>query len=174
MIEKNERGIFMSAEDQLYISLEKIVKLQKSLYIIALKKRDSLKADDIEALRQIMKEELKHIKAIEVVNKEREMIQHQLATELLISKKKLTMSNLLESDRLNNKEKLRNIQVELLEQTQKLKEINELNQQLLQQSLNFVNLNLDMILGQQEFNNYSDRSSEEAEGNKRSLFDSQA
>ncbi|MCM3443758.1 flagellar export chaperone FlgN [Metabacillus halosaccharovorans] len=164
----------MSAEDQLYISLEKIVKLQKSLYIIALKKRDSLKADDIEALRQIMKEELKHIKAIEVVNKEREMIQHQLATELLISKKKLTMSNLLESDRLNNKEKLRNIQVELLEQTQKLKEINELNQQLLQQSLNFVNLNLDMILGQQEFNNYSDRSSEEAEGNKRSLFDSQA
>lgn len=164
----------MSAEDQLYISLEKIVKLQKSLYIIASKKKDILKADDIKALGQIMKEELKHIKAIEAVNKEREIIQHQLATKLLIPKEKLTMSELLESDRLKNKEKLRNIQGELLEQTQKLKDINELNQQLLQQSLNFVNLNLDMILGQQEFNNYTDRSSEEAEGNKRSLFDSQA
>ncbi|MFD2679308.1 flagellar protein FlgN [Bacillus seohaeanensis] len=165
----------MSAENRLLTVLEKIVKLQKSLHQIALKKTDILKADDIEALGQLMKDELKHIKAIEMVNGEREQIQRQLANELLLPPTNITISQLLKSSMLKDKESLRKLQVKLVKQTQSLKEINEFNQQLLQQSLNFVNLNLDLVLGQQESGNYTDNSSnEEEESTSRSLFDSKA
>jgi FlgN protein len=164
----------MSAENLLLNVLEKMVKLQKSLYQIALKKTDILKADDIEALGQLMKDELKHIKAIEMVNGERERIQRQLAIELSLSPANITISELLKSSILKDKEGLKRLQTELVEQTQSLKEINEFNQQLLQQSLNFVNLNLDLVLGQQELGNYTDNSSDEEEGTSRSLFDSKA
>jgi FlgN protein len=165
----------MSAENRLLTVLEKIVKLQKSLHQIALEKTDILKADDIEALGQLMKDELKHIKAIEMVNGEREQIQRQLANELLLPPTNITISQLLKSSMLKDKESLRKLQVKLVEQTQSLKEINEFNQQLLQQSLNFVNLNLDLVLGQQESGNYTDNSSnEEEESTSRSLFDSKA
>jgi hypothetical protein len=165
----------MSAEKRLLTVLEKIVKLQKSLHQIALKKTDILKADDIEALGQLMKDELKHIKAVEMVNGEREQIQRQLANELLLPPTNITISQLLKSSMLKDKESLRKLQVKLVEQTQSLKEINEFNQQLLQQSLNFVNLNLDLVLGQQESGNYTDNSSnEEEESTSRSLFDSKA
>jgi hypothetical protein len=164
----------MSAEDLLLNVLEKMVKLQKSLYQIALKKTDILKADDIEALGQLMKDELKHIKAIEMVNGERERIQRQLANELSLPPTNITISELLKSSILKDKESLKRLQTELVEQTQSLKEINEFNQQLLQQSLNFVNLNLDLVLGQQELDNYTDNSSNEEESTSRSLFDSKA
>jgi hypothetical protein len=165
----------MSAENRLLTVLEKIVKLQKSLHQIALKKTDILKADDIEALGQLMKDELKHIKAIEMVNGEREQIQRQLANELLLPPTNITISQLLKSSMLKDKEILRKLQVKLVEQTQSLKEINEFNQQLLQQSLNFVNLNLDLVLGQQESSNYTDNTSNEEESTaSRSLFDSKA
>jgi hypothetical protein len=164
----------MSAENLLLNILEKMVKLQKSLYQIALKKMDILKADDIEALGQLMKDELKHIKAIEMVNGERDRIQRQLANELLLPPTNITISELLKSSILKDKESLKRLQNELVEQTQSLKEINEFNQQLLQQSLNFVNLNLDLVLGQQELGNYTDNSSDEEESTSRSLFDSKA
>jgi hypothetical protein len=165
----------MSAENRLLTVLEKIVKLQKSLHQIALKKTDILKADDIEALGQLMKDELKHIKAIEMVNGEREQIQRQLANELLLPPTNITISQLLKSSMLEDKESLQKLQVKLVEQTQSLKEINEFNQQLLQQSLNFVNLNLDLVLGQQESSNYTDNTSNEEESTaSRSLFDSKA
>ncbi|HZH62647.1 MAG TPA: flagellar protein FlgN [Metabacillus sp.] len=159
----------MSAEEKLFDCLRKIVKLQKSLYQIALKKTDILKADDVEALGQLMKEEIKHIKAIEIIDKEREQLQSQLSSG------EMTISELLQSSLIKNKEGLQNLQLKLVEQTQKLKELNELNQQLLQQSLNFINLNLDILLGQQESNNYTDDpSSSQDEGTSRSLFDSRA
>jgi hypothetical protein len=164
----------MSAESQLLNVLEKMVKLQKSLYQIALNKTDVLKADDIEALGQLMKDELKHIKAIEMVNGEREQIQRRLAIELSLSPATITISDLLQSSILKDKESLKRLQLELVEQTKSLKEINEFNQQLLQQSLNFVNLNLDLVLGQQESSNYTGNSSDEEENTNRSLFDSKA
>jgi hypothetical protein len=165
----------MSAEDLLLNILEKMVKLQKSLYQIALKKTDILKADDIEALGQLIKDELKHIKAIEMVNGERERIQPQLANELSLPPTNITISELLKSSILKDKEGLKRLQLELVEQTQSLQEVNEFNQQLLQQSLNFVNLNLDLVLGQQESGNYTDNNSNEEETNaSRSLFDSKA
>jgi FlgN protein len=164
----------MSAETQLFNVLEKMVKLQKSLYQIALKKTDILKADDIEALNLLMKDELKHIKAIEMVNREREQIQQRLANELSLPPATITISDLLQSSMLKDKESLRRVQLELVEQTQGLKEVNEFNQQLLQQSLNFVNLNLDLVLGQQDSGNYTEDTSNEGEQSNRSLFDSKA
>lgn len=164
----------MSVEDQLCHNLEKILKLQKSLHQIALKKTEIIKADNIEALGELMKDELKHIKAIEVLNNEREKIQHQLANEISISPQSLTISDLLSSDKIQDKEKLRNLQQKLVDQMKILKEINELNQDLLQHSLNFVNLNLDLLLGQQESSNYNDQSSDETQSINRSIFDSKA
>ncbi|WP_175640278.1 flagellar protein FlgN [Metabacillus schmidteae] len=161
----------MSAEKQLFDCLGKILKLQKSLFQIAKKKTDIIKADDIDALGQLLKDELKHVKAIEMLDKERENVQLQLGSHSSVH---ITISDLLQSSSLNDKEGLKVLQHQLVEQTQKLKEVNELNQQLLQQSLNYINLNLDLLLGQQESSNYTDNNSNKEEGTSRSLFDSRA
>jgi hypothetical protein len=108
------------------------------------------------------------------VNREREQIQRQLANELSLRPSAITISDLLQSSMLKDKESLRRVQLELVEQTQGLKEVNEFNQQLLQQSLNFVNLNLDLVLGQQDSGNYTEDTSNEDEQSNRSLFDSKA
>ena len=54
-----------------------------------------------------------------------------------------------------------------------LKDINELNQQLIQQSLQFVNLQLDLLLPN-ELDNYSKEQAGQEPMPKLSLFDSKA
>lgn len=163
----------MSNETQLHELLKKIIKLQKSLYQLAIKKTEMLKSNDIEGLGHLIKDELSHIKALEALHKTREQLQEAIGREYDCPFKIDTMSDLVRVNGIVQKESLKKFQNELIAITEQLKTQNTLNQELLNQSLQFVNLNLDLFFGQQDSGNYSPLQSEEEDA-ARPIFTSKA
>ena len=161
----------MYNEAQLHELLRKILKLQKSLYQLSIKKTEMLKGNDIEGLGQLIKEELSHIKALEALHKTREQLQSAIGRDYDCPFKIDTMSDLLRVNGIVEKEFLKEIQNELIHITEQLRTQNTLNQELLNQSLQFVNLNLDLFFGQLDSGNYSPLQSEE-EDSARPIFNS--
>ncbi|GMB09136.1 flagellar protein FlgN [Thermolongibacillus altinsuensis] len=151
--------------------LEKHVKLHKGLLELAKKKTEALKKGDMEALSEMMKEEQTYIAAINQVERERIRV-----VEAMVGKedeRTLTACiSLAEGTERATLEKLRD---DLTAVISELKNVNQLNQQLTQQSLEFVNVMLDMLMPQPQNVNYAapNRVPNSYEVG-RSLFDSKA
>lgn len=139
----------MSAEN-LIASMEKLYKLHKGLYDIAVKKTDIIKKGDMDALNQVLKDEQKYVAAIATIEKERQ----QAACVLVPNQENPTVSDCY--DLLNEIEQfqLAEIANSLSELVFELKEQNFLNQQLIHQSLQFVNMSLNLFNPQPEAINY--------------------
>jgi flagellar biosynthesis/type III secretory pathway chaperone len=156
---------------QLIKLLEKHVKLHKGLLELANKKTEVLKKGDMEALSGIMKEEQKYIAAINQVERERIHVVEAMVSE----KDERTLTNCISLAEGTERAMLEKLRDDLTAVISELKDINLLNQQLTQQSLQFVNVMLDMLMPQPLEVNYGAPSKATApyEGG-RSLFDSKA
>ncbi|MBB5324263.1 flagellar biosynthesis/type III secretory pathway chaperone [Anoxybacillus tepidamans] len=147
--------------------LEKQVKLHKSLYQLALKKTEALKKQDIEMLTALMKDEQKHIFAIQQLENNRLyfMQQHGLA--------EATMTSCIE--RADGQERLQLMELyeQLVHFIEQIKEVNDLNRQLTEQALQFIYLTLDMMMPQTQPVNYSKTNTYD-EPLERSVFESKA
>ncbi|RFU67418.1 flagellar protein FlgN [Bacillus sp. V59.32b] len=162
----------MSAE-HIQASLEKLVELHRSLNELATKKTEIIKQGDTEALNQLLMDEQKHIKAIEATEKER---QTAVAAFLEIEGQEAepsTITRVLELLSPNDEEALNRLKEELILEAETLKEQNYLNQQLVYQSLQFVNVTLDMLLPQNKQFNYDKPAKPKQQGSN-SMFDSRA
>lgn len=158
---------------QIQTSLEKLVKLHKSLNNLANKKTEIVKLGDTDALNQLLMDEQKHIKAIEATEKERQTA----VTGFLQSKGQAaepsTISKVIELSSPTEAEALHRLKDQLIEEAGKLKEQNYLNQQLIYQSLRFVNITLDMLRPQNQQFNYEKPAQQKQQGSN-SMFDSRA
>ncbi|MFE8701665.1 flagellar protein FlgN [Cytobacillus sp. FJAT-54145] len=153
--------------------LEKLLLLQKSLSKLAVHKTDIIKAGDVQALSSLMKEEQNHLQAIKqiessLISQVKKVIQPSVSSQL-------TLTNLVDMVNGPEKQVMKGLQSELEEQMLILKNQNELNQELLHQSLQFINLSLDLLLPEIDSYNYesSDGVDTKPQSN-RSLFDSKA
>lgn len=127
--------------------LQQQIKLHKSLLELAKRKTAVIKENELDQLNQLIKDEQKHIQAIGALEMKRQQIQTQ--------------------------EDVQSEKDELLQVIIDLKAVNELNQDLLTQSMQFVSLNLDLMMPQPDSINYSKKDSEDDQP-VRSMFDSQA
>jgi flagellar biosynthesis/type III secretory pathway chaperone len=151
--------------------LEKHVKLHKGLLELATKKTEVLKKGDMEALSGIMKQEQKYIAAINQVERERVRV-----VEAMVSgEEERTLTACISRTEGPERTMLEKLRDDLTEVVSELKNINLLNQQLTEQSLQFVNVMLDMIMPQPPEVNYGapNKATTSYEGG-RSLFDSKA
>lgn len=121
--------------------LKKQKELYESLYLLAVKKMEIVKKNNIDALNQIMKDEQTHISAIHVLESEREQLMEKMAN----GKKPFTLSDCINIANNQEKEVLTEISEQLVTLLEKLKEQNDLNQQLLYQSLQFINFSLNLL-----------------------------
>ncbi|WP_019153845.1 flagellar protein FlgN [Robertmurraya massiliosenegalensis] len=140
----------MSAE-RLFKLMEQLLKLHKSLLGIAVKKTDIIKKSDIEPLELVLKEEQKHIAAIRKIEEEREKSTSALFPNL----DSPTIKDCIEVMDGTEKQRLTEVANNLNNVLKELKEQNHLNQQLIQQSLHFVNVTLNLFTPQPESINYS-------------------
>ncbi|MDZ5711475.1 flagellar protein FlgN [Jeotgalibacillus haloalkalitolerans] len=127
--------------------LHQQLKLHKSLLELAKQKTAVIKENNLDQLNQLIKDEQKHIQAISALETKRQQ--------------------------LNTLEDLQAEKGELLHVIIELKSVNELNQDLLTQSMQLVSLNLDMLMPQPDSINYSKEDSDDDQP-VRSMFDSQA
>ncbi|KIL46587.1 hypothetical protein KP77_27140 [Jeotgalibacillus alimentarius] len=134
-------------EHSLKALLQQQITLHKSLLELAKQKTEIIKVNNIEQLNQLIKDEQKHIRAISSLESKR--------------------------GQLDPNGDIQEEKAELLHVILKLKEVNELNQDLLTQSMQLVSLNLDLMMPQPDSMNYS-KDNEENDQPGRSMFDSQA
>ena len=160
-------------------TLEKLEKMHRSLFDLALKKTDYIKSNDLEALDALIKTEQAHVAAIETLEQQR-----QEQVELYLDEKEYsytdvpTVANVIDASQgEQGLQQVILLRERLVEVVEKLKSQNDLNQKLVFQSLQFINVSLNMLRPQTttEQMNYSDSEIRgENKVGKKSYFNSQA
>ncbi|PLT35710.1 flagellar protein FlgN [Bacillus sp. V5-8f] len=143
----------MSAR-QIILLLEKLVDLHKNLGELANSKTEIIKKGDIGALQGLLLEEQKLIKAIQSLEKERETVTREMVDKAGAADEAFTITRVIEYSSTSEAEALQELKDELLEEVAKLKDRNHLNQQLLQQSLQFLNISMELLVPREQTYNY--------------------
>ncbi|WP_404427551.1 flagellar protein FlgN [Ureibacillus chungkukjangi] len=157
--------------------LEKLEKMHKSLLELSLAKTELVKKGDMEGLDTIIKNEQSHVAAIEVLEKQRlQMVTDYLRAKGIALVDTPTVAHVIEAaETEEERNQLNEVSNQLISVIANLKKQNELNQQLVFQSLKFVNMSLDMMRPQPEQINYSgNQAADQNNAAKKSIFDSQA
>lgn len=156
-------------------SLKNLEKMHKSLLSLAYDKTEIIKNGDMDALDQILKDEQAHLAAIAQMDAHRQ----NAVKDYLTSKGKRisqapTVIDVLEVTSKEEGRRLEEARDRLLHAIHDLKWQNDLNQKLTYQSLQFVNLSLDMVRPQPESVNYTKTEIQgQAKSKKQINFDSQ-
>ncbi|KAF0825032.1 flagellar protein FlgN [Cytobacillus firmus] len=164
----------MSAE-QIQHQLQNLVLLYKSLNQLAQKKTEIIKKGDADALNTLMLDEQKHLKGIQTCEKQLLDEAKGFLQEQGFLEEHPSLDDCISHSVSHEKEILLNLKNELQEQVDKLKQQNDLNQQLLEQSLQFVNMSLDLLMPSIDSFNYDHPGgAQDLAEEKRSIFDSKA
>lgn len=151
-------------------SLQKLLEHHASLNEIAQQKTEALKKNDGNELNALLRKEQKLISAIESEEQRRKLAAAKLGDE----SDSPTITEIAAMLSTAEKERLLDLQSRLVKEVKQLKEANDLNQQLLHYSLQFINLTIDLLAPEPELSNYSRTNDQEPQGSGRSLFDSKA
>ncbi|MGM0876454.1 MAG: flagellar protein FlgN [Bacillota bacterium] len=151
-------------------TLEKLLQLHQHLHKVTLQKTESLKGENVEELRELLKQEQKFVQAIKQVEVER----IQLTVEFLEREDELTLTACIEKATGYEQEKLKEISKEFTETMDKLKATNQLNKELTKQALQLAAITLDMIMPQESDFNYNKPNDKTNDKQRRSFFDSKA
>lgn len=149
--------------------LEAQAKLHESLYKLALRKTEALKKNDVDALTALMNEEQKHIFAIRQFEERRV----RWMEKTFPNTQNMTITRCIELADETERRKLTELYERLTETITQLKQANELNKQLLEQSLQFVSAMLDVVMPSAQPITYNETNQYEDLSN-RSIFESKA
>lgn len=155
-------------------TLHNTLLLHKSLNQLAKKKTEILKTGDTEALNSLLKEEKKHIQAIYKFELERIEVSKALLSKSDRQIDNPTITDCIEVANISDKQKLTKLKVELQSQINALADRNKLNQQMLEQSLQFVNMSLDILMPDIDTFNYERPGYTGQYEDGRSIFNSKA
>ena len=154
-------------------SLQALTRIHEELLEVSKRKTDIIKEGSIEKLQAILAEERKYIKVLEQAEQKRQKEVEKWYTDQQLPLEEMTITNMLHmlTDK-QDQQVLENVTIQLTEAITELKQQEQLNQTLIQQSMQFVQLSLDMLSPTIQNMNYG--KSKDREGAKRSVFDSKA
>lgn len=156
--------------------MNKLGSLHQSLLTLSKEKTEHLKEGNMADLQSLLVTERKHIQAINQVESEREKLAHQWFQARGLQDQQPTVSAMLAEVAVDKeKDQLQAAFEQLIYVLAELKQQEQLNQQLTQQSLQFVELSMDMLQPSMKNMNYGKPNAKGTDtGSKRSLFDSKA
>lgn len=153
--------------------LKNLVKAQKGLLETSIQKTEEIKAGQVDQLQATLIKERKALHNIEQIESKRIEAVNQWFVEYSLPLEQATITEMLENlTNEHDKNELEIVATDLTETILKLKQQEQLNQALIQQSMQFVQLSLDLLNPSITNMNYSDK--KETSQIKRSMFDSQA
>ncbi|WLR55539.1 flagellar protein FlgN [Mesobacillus subterraneus] len=156
----------MSAES-LTVIMNKMLKLHKSLYELTVKKTDIVKKGDTAALDQLLKDEQAHMAVINKLEQERQAVSKSIFPDASLQE--------IAEEHPAEKDQLLTIKAELLKVISEIKARNELNQQLIHQSLQFINFSKSLVMPQEKEINYGPPAGKKAKpGQSPGMFNSKA
>jgi flagellar biosynthesis/type III secretory pathway chaperone len=148
---------------QMTALLERLFKSHEDLLALGERKTEVLKLGDMKALDVLLKEEDLQVKKLQLIEKER-----------LLKFANVSLVDVLDQADGTEKENLIQLQEQLIQIHEALKSRNELNQELLEQSLQYVNMSLSMVQPETEPVTYSKLRTNGYNSSNTSLFDSKA
>ncbi|MCU9612986.1 flagellar protein FlgN [Caldibacillus lycopersici] len=154
--------------------LEKQRQLHTSLYQLAVEKVEIIKNGDIHALNQMLKDEQSHAAAITMMEKER---LKAIAVIFPNSSQHRTIRDCIALAEGEEKIKLIELHQELVSILENTKKQNDLNEQLIYQSLKFVNFSLNLLRPKQGAGTYAPpygKQQQRPANGSTSVFNSQA
>lgn len=154
--------------------MEKLVQTHCQFNELAQEKSEALTKGDISHLRTLLQKESALLKQLQQQEQERLRLVRMFMNGKGLVTEGGTISELLPHICEEEEKQLVSLQQVLLKEIEKLKIQNELNQKLIQDSLRFVNLSLDVLQPEVDTGNYGRTNQEDDEPHGRSLFDSRA
>ncbi|WP_066192263.1 MULTISPECIES: flagellar protein FlgN [Gracilibacillus] len=152
--------------------LNKLIELHDSLIGISKQKTEIVKAGDTQSLQNLLIREQKHVQAINQIEERRIASVQAWAAAENMDPKTVTVADIIEEHAQGvEKIQLEEVTVALASQLMELRRQEDLNKQLIQQSLQFIQLSLDMMQPSITNMNYGNTTQS---GPKRSVFDSKA
>lgn len=147
--------------------LTKELALYRDLNALVKKQTDIIKEGDIQGLNEILKEQQKYITSITGLEEQRQ----QELSKVVPGKLPLpTISECIDMAPVEEKGRLKELYQELTALLQKIRVTNDLNQQLLEQSMAFVDFSLNLLRPQQEQLNYGPPQQKQQVRDTRSIF----
>jgi flagellar biosynthesis/type III secretory pathway chaperone len=143
--------------------IERLLKSHEDLLALGERKTEVLKLGDMKALDVLLKEEDLQVKKLQMIEKDR-----------MVKFANVTLGDVLDRAELDEKENLIHLQEKLIIAYEDLKSRNKLNQELLEQSLQYVNMSLSMVQPENEPGTYKNPKSNPYSSNRSSIFDSKA
>lgn len=161
--------------DNILQSLTKLDMLHKSLLEVAYKKTEAIKIGDMDSLNQLLKDEQAHVAGISQLEQQRRIeVTDYLRAKGIAPTDNPTVALVLENTNTDEeKAQLTKARNTLLLTLETLKNQNDLNQKLTFQSLQFVNMTLDMLRPKPDQMNYS-KTEVKGPSKDKTYFDSQA
>lgn len=154
-------------------SLRKLVELHQQLINISEQKTDLIKEGKVEKLQEKILQERKLVLQLEQYEKERQALVESWFISKDLTTEDMTISSiLLNLDNEKQQNKLASVATELTEAITDLKRSEQLNRELLEQSMQFVQMSLHLLSPTLEQMNYGKKDAEVDRG--RSVFDSKA
>lgn len=159
---------------QLHDSMHQLITSHEALLQLTQEKTELIKQGDTDQLAKLLMDERKQVQTIIQVEEKRQSIVDSWMLEMDHIEEERTMTALLETiedDR--EKEQLEEQLSHLIQVIIELREIEQLNQQLLEQSMQYVKLSLEMLQPSIQNLNY-DGKQQVQDAQKQSVFDSKA
>ncbi|WP_209121474.1 flagellar protein FlgN [Alkalihalobacillus sp. BA299] len=155
--------------------LADLIKLHQVLNEIAVEKTEIVKKGEMPALDLLIKKEVALIQQLRKLEENRMLVVEQFFTDKGLVTEDVTMDQLIEHAPKDEQSLLLKLYRALLSEIDTLKKNNELNQQLIEDSLRFVNLSLDLLTPEPDDVNYQrpTKSNNDTVAS-RSIFDSKA
>lgn len=160
--------------DTIITFMNQLKQLHDSLFSLSKKKTEALKANDIEGIQQLLTQERKHVQAIGKIEKQRALTVAQWSQGQGLLTAEPTVSEIIEVLQGEEEAKLQGAYEGLLLVLADLKQQEKLNDDLTQQSLQFVNMSLDLLQPSLQSMNYGGGQGSATNHSKRSVFDSKA
>ncbi|ASF40437.1 flagellar protein FlgN [Halobacillus halophilus] len=155
--------------------MDHLKQLHESLLGLSRRKTEALKSNDTNSLQQLLTQERKHVQAINKVEKQRGEAVVSWCEAQGLPTYEPTISNMIANLEGESQGKLEAVYKEMILVLSSLKQQEQLNAQLTKQSLQFINMSLDMLQPSLESVNYGGKSAPSRNNKtKRSIFDSKA
>ncbi|WP_240374384.1 flagellar protein FlgN [Bacillus piscicola] len=152
-----------------------LIQQHKELNELSSQKMELIKANDMEQLSELLKNESKLIRVIEETERTRQEKMSVFFKERNIGETEGTVSNLAKHLPAEHQGPLFKLQENLLQEMARLRQTEALNRRLLEDSLHFVQLTLDMIQPDPDAVHYSHPDRKEGKHPEGySIFDSKA
>lgn len=149
--------------------------MHEQLLTLSKDKTEAIKDSDNEKLVNHLTKERQVLQKIEQLERVREQLVDQHFTQLNIKTEDKTITELLKTIQdKNDKQILEESVAKLIQLIVSIRENEQLNSELLQQSMQFVQLSLEMIQPQAQSISYGNQAERKDSGQKRSVFDSKA